>query len=184
MELRTNRVLLREVEDRDIELIMRGFNEDGIRKYLGDNPYPFTEKDAMDEVKYCQCMSLQSTRVYYPFIIDFQNQGIGEVVLSGVNNSNELKPIKNSAYLSIWLVPEFHRMGIASEVIRKIAYFSFNDLELEFLSGDVAKENVASWSLLDKLGFTRLSQDDQFSNLVSPRWDREKDFLYILKRNH
>lgn len=180
MEIRSERLLLREVDYVDVELLMKCFNNKQINKYLGENPYPFSKNHALEEITYCQEMANQSPRVYYPFIIDLENNGIGEIGLSGVHTYSETKPVQNSAYLSFWLLEEYWGKGIMSETLDSIIPFSFNDLDLEFLYADVSKENIPSCSLLEKKGFVSQGKESLF---ISPNWDMEKDFLYALYRN-
>ncbi len=180
VELIAPRLKLREVNQKDLGLLLQGFNDERVTKYLGSNPFPFTLEHALPHINYCLSEAQRNPRTFYSFILDLEGDGIGEVGLSGVHHSNRYDPVQNGAYLSFWLLPKFWRRGFMSEALDAVVDFSFDDLNLELLYGDVASENLGSCALLEKKGFVLAGVEGKE---IHPEWDMERDKLYVLNRN-
>ena len=59
------------------------------------------------------------------------------------------------AAVGYWLRPEARGQGAATVAVRLIARWAFNELGVERLELTTAPENVASWRVAERAGFTR-----------------------------
>ncbi|QCJ42113.1 GNAT family N-acetyltransferase [Bacillus sp. S3] len=96
--------------------------------------------------------------------------------------------LKNKrAEIGYELHPSFWRMGYASEAIKEVLQFSFNQLELNRIGAVVYPENEASVNLLLKLGFSKegllrgyIHQNEQFHDtyilsLLKHEWEKDQE---------
>jgi [ribosomal protein S5]-alanine N-acetyltransferase len=106
---------------------------------------------------------------------------IGTVGLNALHMNNK------RAEIGYELHPAFWRMGYASEAIKEVLAFSFNQLHLYRLGAVVFPENEASINLLMKLGFEQegllrgyIHQNDEFHDtcvlsLLQTDWKRSQE---------
>lgn len=182
MELCSNRLCLRECTPNDVELLMNGFNDPDVIKFLGDNLFPFPRELATSFLNYCIASSTNVPRVFYNFIIDSGGKGIGEISLAGVGVSSSTKPISNYASFSYWLLKKYWGQGVMEEALDEVIRFSFNKLELDSLQADVANANVSSCKLLERKGFK--IQEPSYCFVYDGKYCRiGRDSLYALFRD-
>ena len=74
----------------------------------------------------------------------------GQLVGSCDLDSEELGEVE----LGYCLAKAYWGKGLATEVARAVVHFAFEDLKLERLVAVVVPENIASWKLLEQIGFT------------------------------
>ncbi|MCW4454669.1 GNAT family N-acetyltransferase [Flavobacterium sp. MXW15] len=66
-----------------------------------------------------------------------------------------LDPAQGRAEIGYSLHPDWQGRGLASEALRMILAYLFEELQLRRVEADVDPRNEASWRLLEKLGFVR-----------------------------
>ena len=115
---------------------------DNLRDYI---PYPYTEKDA--EVFINLSKEQNPTQTF----------GIAyDGMLVGVIGFNVQKDIyRKSAEVGYWIGEPFWGKGIATEAVKLITAYGFNELELIRIYTGVFEHNTASMKVLEKNGYSR-----------------------------
>lgn len=89
-------------------------------------------------------------RYEYVFIIEnFKKEFIGLIALTAIN------PKFKSAKIWYKLHPDHWGKGFATEALRKIVKFGFQNLQLHRLEGGCAVDNVASCKVMEKVGMIK-----------------------------
>jgi len=150
MELQTNRLILRDLEDKDIQALPELINDLEVSRYLALVPYPYNLSDAEWFVNHCKDESTKSPRENYELGIALKDTGelVGCVGLTKVNSWN------GTATLGYWLGKNYWRQGIMYEAVQGILDFAFNKLKLQRINVEAAVENEPSNGLIKKLGST------------------------------
>ncbi len=102
----------------------------------------------------------------------------------GVYVSNELVgyvklahfPEKNSASVHYAIAPKHQGQGLATESVRALVQFAFEDLQLDRVFAIIARSNEASIRVVEKAGFVR---EKEYKGLPQPSdayYLRKKDF--------
>lgn len=121
MELTDNEVKLRAFRDTDSKILAELCNNrkiwDNLRDYI---PFPYSENNAKDFIKYCQNENPQCT-----FAIEFNGKFVGSIGLV-----RQTDVYKLTAEIGYWIGEPYWGMGIATKAIRLITEYGFNNLEL------------------------------------------------------
>ena len=132
--LRTERLLLRQFVDTDLENIFKGLSHPDIIRYYG--------------VSYS---TLEATKAQMKFFRDLEknNTGIWWAVCSiynhefyGAGGLNSLSKQHKKAEIGFWLLTEHWGKGIMKEALPLIWNYGFDTLELHRIEGIVESENV------------------------------------------
>jgi [ribosomal protein S5]-alanine N-acetyltransferase len=143
--LRTERLLLRQFEDTDIENVFKGLSHPGIIKYYGVSYH-----------------SLEATKEQMAWFASLEKEGAGiwwavcspdDTIFYGAGGLNSLSKEHKKAEIGFWLMPEFWGQGIMSEAMPLICSFGFEKLDLHRIEGLVETENSNCKRALAKLGF-------------------------------
>ncbi len=107
MTLETERLILREWEEKDINDLIEGLNNIEVSKWLAFVPYPYTEKDAKSWIDYCLENSKKENKTAYEFaiVLKVENKVIGGTSLDKVNKS------QGTAGGGIWINAKYHGKG-------------------------------------------------------------------------
>ena len=141
----TNRFILRQFVDQDVDHVFAGLSNPDVIKYYG--------------VSYD---SIEATRKQMQFFSDLEQHGTGIWwAICSVNNDtflgaaglNSLNKQHKKAELGFWLLPACWGSGIISEVIPLICKYGFNQLELHRIEAIVETENINSKRVLTRLNF-------------------------------
>jgi RimJ/RimL family protein N-acetyltransferase len=149
MNLKTNRLVLREITTEDIPLIhalnalpeIDQYNTLGIPANIEE-----TEK-LMIPIIHDQMVEPRPRYVWY--LADAKNEFIGLIGL--------VMGKQKYATAEIWykIHPTHWNQGFATEVVQTILTFCFTELKLHRITAGCATENKASIKVLEKCGFTR-----------------------------
>lgn len=147
MKIKTKRLLIRELKDKDLNDLIKQANNLNVSKYLAVVPFPYEEKDAKWFIDKCKEESKKEPRENYELAIEFEGKLIGVIGLTKVNR------FVGTAYLGFWIGEEYWRKGIVSESAKEMIKFAFEKLKLRRINSDAYSENIASNGLLKKIGF-------------------------------
>ena len=150
MEIKSTRLILRDLEEKDIDSLPALINDLNVSQYLAVVPFPYEEKDAKWFVNHCKENAAKEPREGYELGIELQSTGelVGCVSIGHVNAWD------GKATLGYWLGKKFWRNKIMYEATQAILEFAFNKLGLQRIDVTAAVENDASNGLIKKLGFT------------------------------
>lgn len=143
--IKTERLLLRQFADNDLENVFEGLSHPEVIKYYG-----------------VSFQTLEATKEQMLFFADLEKNdtGIWFAICSADNKTfygagglNNLSKEHKKAEIGFWLVPHFWGNGIIKEAIPLICNYGFNDLELYRIEGFVESENKNCKSIMAKLDF-------------------------------
>ena len=149
MKLLTERLILRDITEKDAKDIVRNINNLNVSKNLLVVPYPYSMKDAKKWIKHCKKDAKKKPRESYELGIELKSEKriIGGIGLSKVNR------YQGTAMIGYWLGENYWRKGYMHEATQKILDFAFNKLKLRRLDVEAFAENEGSNSLIKKLCF-------------------------------
>ena len=149
MKLKTKRLVLRPIEEKDISSLIRNINNINVSKWLLVVPHPYRIKDAKWYIDNCKKKAREKPRKNYNFAIEL----IAEKSVIGGISINKVDRYQGTATIGYWLGQDYWRQGYGSEALESLLEFGFNKLKLRRLEAEVFAENPSSGKLLEKFGF-------------------------------
>lgn len=143
-ELHTERLLLRKVEATDNEFVLKAYSNDELTKFMLHRYY------TLDEIK----VQMQHYADMYE-----NNKGLAWVmqdaatqepigIISLFYYSAEHKKIE----IGFWILPEYAGKGYTTEAGKAVINYCFAELDVNRLEATVETENLASISVIKKIG--------------------------------
>ena len=148
MKLETERLILRDVNKKDIKDIQKNINDLDVSKWLLVVPYPYKLKDAKWWVNHCQESYKKKKRDKYSFGIELKE----EKRLIGGISLDKIDKFQNNANIGYWIGKDYWKCGYGSEALNEILKFAFNKLKLRRINAGVFVGNSSSGKLLEKFG--------------------------------
>jgi len=137
-------IILRELEFADKKRLAQLANNkkiwDNVRDYF---PYPYTEKDAAKFIESCRKEDPKIT-----FAVVFYNELVG---VAGLVLQTDI--YKNTAEIGYWIGEAYWNKGIATQAVRLLVSYGFENLKLHRIFTGVFEHNKASQKVLEKCGF-------------------------------
>jgi len=146
MELRTPRLLLRAWRRGDEPALVRHANHRDVWVNLADYfPHPYTEADA--DAWIAQVETDSGGSMHLAIVVG------GEVV-GGVGVVRQQDIARFTGSVGYWLGPTAWGYGYATEAVRALTEYLFQETDLQRLEARVFEWNPASCRVLEKAGFT------------------------------
>ncbi|MBN2523608.1 MAG: GNAT family N-acetyltransferase [Bacteroidales bacterium] len=137
-------IILRKLEFADKKRLAQLANNkkiwDNVRDYF---PYPYTKKDATEFIESCRKEDPEIT-----FAVVFNNELVG---VAGLVLQTDI--YKNTAEIGYWIGEEYWNKGIATQAVRLLVSYGFENLKLHRIFTGVFEYNKASQKVLEKCGF-------------------------------
>ncbi|WP_131537991.1 GNAT family N-acetyltransferase [Pedobacter nototheniae] len=154
--LTTERLILRQLTDSDIQEIFLLRSDPLINKYLNRQPSNTLE----DALKFID--RIKNNNFSYWAITQKEIKGlIGTICLFDFSEENK------KCEIGYELLTEFQGKGIMSEAAKKIIEYSIETIGIKTIDAYTHKDNQSSNNLLTKLKFEHISSDDERnSNLI------------------
>lgn len=156
-------VAIRNIEDRDAELLMELNNDIEISHYVVGNPRIVTLDEQMLWLE-----KIKTEKNCQRFIVEYQGVASGTLIVSNIDTVNL------TANLSIKLHKNAQGKGIGKQSIKLMVKYCFEFLKLECLTAHVLIYNQASLALFRSCNFTnegilksRVIKDGKRCDLVS-----------------
>lgn len=143
--IRTERLLLRQFVESDLENVYKGLSDPDIINYYG--------------VSYT---TLEETKQQMEFFADLERNGTGiwwavcssdNKVFYGAGGLNDLNKEHKKAEIGFWLLTDFLGQGIMPEAMPLICKYGFESLGLHRIEGLVETDNLNCKKAMQKLGF-------------------------------
>ena len=148
--LQTPRLILRGLETSDDKVIFQLRSSEEVNRYLERKPAK-TIEDARAHMR----------RLFEgPDLFFWGLESRDEKKLIGTICLWNLERDKNIAEIGYELLPAYHGRGFMDEAIKAVVKYAFNIMKLDSITAWTHKENVASFRLLEKNGFT-LSEEER-----------------------
>ena|SRR3989344_1673024 len=148
MEIKTKRLILREINNKDAKDIQKNINNLNVSKWLLVVPYPYALKDAKWWIKNCQEEYKTKKRKKYNFGIELKR----EKRIIGAIGIDKVDEFQGTASVGYWLGEDYWGRGYGSEALNEILKFAFNKLKLRRIGAGVFAGNPSSGRLLEKFG--------------------------------
>jgi RimJ/RimL family protein N-acetyltransferase len=147
--LETERLLLRQFNDSDLDAFLAYRNDPEVARYQGwDIPYP--REKAIEFIERMQTASpIQSKWLQFAIELKSTQGIIGDVAFFIMRNDERQALIGYSLARPCW------GNGYAQEAVSRLLTFLFDELNLHRIVAECDVENHSSWKLLEKLGFRR-----------------------------
>ncbi len=139
--IKTDRLLLREITDLDIENIFNGLSNPKVFQHYG------IRLDNMDAAREQMIWFADKKQMWWA-ICSFDNQ-----IFYGAGGLNDISYKENKAEIGLWLLPEFWGNGIMKEALPLISDYGFNRLKLNRIEGFVETKNVNCKKAMSSLDF-------------------------------
>ncbi|AZA84719.1 N-acetyltransferase [Chryseobacterium lactis] len=146
MEIKTERFVLKEIDESYVEDILRIRSNEVINQYV-KRKSPKTNYDALEFILTIK-KKTQNREILF-FGISYQNQRnlIGTICLWKFSED------RKTAEVGYELLPDYHQRGIMGEALKSVLDYGFNTLKLQEVRAYTHKNNNASQQLLLKQGF-------------------------------
>jgi [ribosomal protein S5]-alanine N-acetyltransferase len=143
--IKTERLLLRQFVDSDIENVFKGLSHPDIIKYYGVSYH--TLEAAKAQMKFFADLEKNKTGIWWA-VCSNDNK-----TFFGAGGLNSLSKVHKKAEIGFWLLIDFWGKGIMKEAIPLICNYGFNNLELHRIEAFVETENINCKNAIAKLDF-------------------------------
>lgn len=143
--LSTPRFQLRQFTTQDLPMVFAGLSNPEVIKYYGIS---FETLEATQE-QLDWFNNLETTGTGIWWAICDKEQG----TFVGAGGFHDINHVHKKAEVGFWLLPDFWRQGIMSEVMPCLLQFAFEELKLHRVEGFVDHQNQACKLALDRLNF-------------------------------
>jgi ribosomal-protein-alanine N-acetyltransferase len=143
--LKTERLLLRQFVDSDIENVFVGLSHPSIIKYYGVN-YQTLEATKQQMIFFAE-LEKNETGIWWAVC------SADNVTFYGAGGLNNLSKEHRKAEIGFWLLTPFWGKGIMTEAIPLICNYGFHNLGLHRIEGLVETENKNCKNAMTKLDF-------------------------------
>jgi ribosomal-protein-alanine N-acetyltransferase len=150
-----------------------------IAKYLYEVPYPYKIDDALNFIK--------SSYEYFKlckaitFGIEYNNTLESKLLLVGTIGIKDIDYVDKKANIGYWIGKHYQGKGIATECIKLVVNYTFDELKLEEISAYVFPNNNPSIRVLEKNGFIKTTEVNEYHPL-SNRY--RNSLIYIIKNKN
>lgn len=143
--LETNRLILRGFGENDIDDVFEYASIYKVTEYL-----PWETHQTIDDTKaFLQITKENFTKhdnIDFAIVLKSENKVIGGISIRKWNNPNRCADI---GYV---LSPNYWRMGIITEAIKRIIKFGFEELNANRIEAHCDEKNIGSYSAMEKAG--------------------------------
>lgn len=80
----------------------------------------------------------------------------------GIFGVKRISSEEKSAEISYILSSDFYKMGYASEAVKRLIRFCWDEWKCDIVTAEIHKENEASLKLIERLNFTKSSNNGDF----------------------
>ncbi len=146
--LESSRLLLRQIDPADVNEIFAMRSNPEVMKYV-PRPLCVNLDDAMDLIKMIQKKLETNEGINWAITLKGNNTLIGFI------GHYRIKWEHFRSEIGYMLAPEFQGKGIATEAIKLVVDYGFNEMNMHSLEAVIDPENSASAKVLDKNNFIK-----------------------------
>jgi [ribosomal protein S5]-alanine N-acetyltransferase len=157
--LETARLILRPLSLQDISAIYTLYADWDVAQYLSRTPYPYTFDDAHQFVMQAQ-HQIQLGAAYTLAMSQRSDQAVVGVISLRVPSHDPTYPEEwrvedtGLGILGYSVARTYWNVGYATESVRRMVHFAFEELGLDRLQASPIRTNTASQRILERLHFT------------------------------
>lgn len=147
--LKTQRLVLRQVNTNDADTILSLRSNDQVMKYI-PRPYLKNKEDALGLI------AMFDDKIENGIGINWGISFLEEPEkLMGIIGYYRMKPEHYRAEVGYMIFPEYHGKGIVSEALQKVVRYGFEEMKLHSIEAVLDPENIGSEKVLLKNGFVK-----------------------------
>ena len=167
-------VNLRELSMDDATIIVNLMDYE-IAKYLYQVPNPYRIEDALNFIK-SRCDDFKLHKAI-TFAIDYKYKSI--LLLAGTICIKDIDYVNKKADIGYWIGKQYQGKGIATECVKLVVNYAFDELKLEEILAYVFPDNNSSIRVLKKNGFEKTKETVNEYHPISKRY--KNSLVYIIK---
>ncbi|MFG4002135.1 GNAT family N-acetyltransferase [Flavobacterium aquidurense] len=145
-QLRTDRLLLRNIESTDAELIHKLRSDEVVNQFVGRDNSSTLEK-AKEFILKIQNLVEKNEGLYWIIRLKENNDLIGSVCLWNFDIEKEIVEIGYE------MLPEFQGKGIMTEALKIVTAYTFEEMKAKVITAFPSSDNINSVAILKKLNF-------------------------------
>jgi len=146
MIIESNRLILRNWKDEDINDLVEGLNNINLSKWMAGVPFPYTEQDAKNFIEYTKSLDSKS-KISLAIVLKENNKVIGGTEITNINTKD------GTAGGGIWLNEKYQKNGYGTEAFSMKIKYAFDVLNLRRMENGYFPGNDKSERMQLKLGF-------------------------------
>jgi ribosomal-protein-alanine N-acetyltransferase len=154
-QLQTERLILRNIESTDAELIHKLRSDEVVNQFVGRDNSSTVEK-AKEFILKIQNLVKKNEGLYWIIRRKENNDLVGTVCLWNFDTENEIVEIGYE------MLPEFQGKGIMTEAIKAVTAHTFEEIKAKIITAFPSEDNVNSVAILKKLNFE--FEDKKYNN--------------------
>lgn len=154
-QLQTERLILRNIESTDAELIHKLRSDEVVNKFVGRDNSSTIEK-AKEFILKIQNLVEKNEGLYWIIRRKENNDLIGTVCLWNFDSENEIVEIGYE------MLPEFQGKGIMTEALKAVTKHTFEEIKAKIITAFPSSDNINSVAILKKLNFE--FEDKKYNN--------------------
>ncbi len=145
-EMNTERFVLKEIEDSDIENIHKGLSNPIITQFY-DVHFPTLEA-TQEQMDWYSALKKEGTGIWWGIYTQEGNQFCGAIGYNALDKQHK------KAEIGMWLLQEYWGQGILKEVMPIAFNYGFTTLGLNRIEGFVIHDNAKCKRALEKVNFS------------------------------
>ena len=171
MELHTERLILQSISLDHAEALYSYRSDAETNKYQGWIPYGI--EDCYHFIKNKVANELNVPHTWYQFVVILKENSeiIGDIGIHFIDDEGQ------QAEIGCTFAKDYHGNGYATEAVKKVISFLFNDLNKHRIIGSIDPQNQASEKMLHRLGFRKEAHFKE-SILLDGKW--VDDVIYAI----
>jgi ribosomal-protein-alanine N-acetyltransferase len=146
--LESERLLLRQINNDDVNEIFDLRSNPDTMKYI-PRPIITTTEEAISHIKMIQDRIVSNEGINWAITVKPDNK------LLGIIGHYRIQWENFRSEIGYMLLPEAHNKGIATEAIKLIIQYGFEEMNMHSLEAVIDPENYASAKVLEKNGFVK-----------------------------
>lgn len=143
--IKSERLLLRQFIESDLQNIFKGLSDPEITKYYGVSYKTF--EDTKEQMKFFADLEKDGTGIWWA-VCSLDNK-----IFYGAGGLNNISKEHKKAEIGFWLLTDYWGLGIMTEAIPLIYKYGFNNLGLHRVEGLVETDNLNCKKAMGKLDF-------------------------------
>lgn len=163
-ELRTPRLLLRQVQPSDAPQLLALRSNPAVMQYI-PRPLAQTEADVLALITQFNTMVANNEGIHWALTVQGQQTLIGTIGIFGI------RPEHVCAEVGYLLDPVQQGKGLMKEALQAVTDYGFNTMRLHSIEAVIDPGNTASAMLLEKCGFTKEAHSRKPEFLMGRFWD-------------
>jgi len=146
--LETERLFLRRIDTIDVDAVLELRGNPQTMKYI-PRPLVKTKEDALEHIAMINEKIDNSTGINWVITLKDNPK------LIGIIGHYRIQPENYRAEIGYMILPQYHGKGIATEAIKAVVEYGFEEMQLHSLEAIIDPENQASEKVLLKSGFVK-----------------------------